>query len=174
MESYHVSCVHPRTVARATPTSSVTCQPGGGSYCWHTLRIRRDLSELTDFDRTLEPALSDTEILACVFPSHLISVTARGALSLSVQPMAVDRLQVLATYSVARGYLTARAVSVEILAHEAREAFKRFNAEDRAIVARVAAGHRSPLATAGPLSELERPLWDFHRFWRSTLTARQM
>ncbi|MGH8251249.1 MAG: aromatic ring-hydroxylating oxygenase subunit alpha [Steroidobacteraceae bacterium] len=164
MESYHLPVVHPRTVNRGSPVSGVDCWPGGEGFAYHTLQIARKDDHPTSFEESVPAETRDKEILTCVFPSHLLSITPHNTLSLSVQPFGVDRLRASVVYLINSEYVRATGQSLDAAANSARAYFDRFNAEDKAIVARLCAGLKSSLARSGPLAPLERPLWEFHKY----------
>jgi phenylpropionate dioxygenase-like ring-hydroxylating dioxygenase large terminal subunit len=164
MESYHVFVVHRRSFAAVTPTEDVKVWPGGEGYCYHTLNIVRSDEELTSYDRELPDGIRSTEVLAGIFPCHLVSVQPRYTISLTVEPLAVDALRATVSYLVDRDYLQQPGLSREVLAGDLRAGFEQFNAEDRAVIGRLWEGLHSPHYRPGPLSGLERPNWEFHRY----------
>lgn len=169
MESYHLRIVHSQTVNRSTPASGVKCWPGGEGFAYHTLQIAVQDDHPTLWEETLPAEIRGKEILTCVFPSNLLSITPHNTLSLCIQPLGVDRLRASAVYLVSPEFLHSTGQSSDAAAASAKAYFDRFNAEDKAILARVFAGLNSPFARSGPLAPLERPLWEFHKYLASRL-----
>ncbi|HNP35526.1 MAG TPA: aromatic ring-hydroxylating dioxygenase subunit alpha [Woeseiaceae bacterium] len=169
MESYHLAAVHKKTLNRTTPVSGVECWPGGVGYAYHTLKIRRDRKDQLPFDEERPAQIRDREVLSCIFPSNLISVTPRTAVSLTVQPAGVEQLKASFAFYVNPDYLESVGQTKSEAERELRKGFDAFNAEDKEIVSRLAEGLRSSLAKAGPLGPLERPLWEFHRYLATKL-----
>jgi choline monooxygenase len=164
MESYHLPSVHPQTVNQATPVSGVRCWQGGGGFTYHSLEIKQKENEPKGFEEELPEHIRGREILACIFPTHLLSVTSHNVLSLVVQPRGVERLRASVVYLVNPTFLRATNQSLDAVARSARAYFDTFNAEDKATIADLVAGLKCSLGQQGPLAPLERPLWEFHRY----------
>jgi choline monooxygenase len=171
MESYHLFAVHRDTVETWTPTQSVTPLPGGDNFAWHSLRVHPDRVEHDAYAQALDPDLVDLEILACVFPTLLLAVNARQTLWVVLDPIAPDRTKVSVHLAAPAELIPSDGAARAAWQQAQLDHLERFSAEDRFIVSAVAEGLRAPGAGGGPLSPLERPLWDFHRFLARMLSA---
>lgn len=159
MESYHVSVVHPETVHRGTPTSSVTCHPGGAGYAYHTLAIRD----------TESGGPAGIEILACVFPTQIISLTPGTALWVNIEPVAAEKTRAVIAMAVSDPYVLEQGGDREQLAHNSWAYVDRLNNEDKAILTKLHAGLGGRHAASGRLSLLEQPIWEFIRYLAARL-----
>ncbi len=163
IESYHLFRVHAKTLEPTSPTSGVRVWPGGEGYCFHTLNTSPP-PDPTSFDESVPDSIKNREVLACIFPGHLLSVTPRTALWLSVIPVREDQLSLSCSFAVAPGHLAASGEEASAFAARAQEQITAFTAEDRSVVEKVFDGLRSVAARSGPLAPLERPLWEFQRY----------
>jgi len=163
IESYHVFQVHRDTIEPRTPTSSVVCGTGDGSFCYHWLTERPGVRRHDTINEEISAELRFREVLGCVFPSHLVSVTANLLVWLSLQPVGTDAVSMIGGLAARPGYLRDGAQRREI-EQQLRRDFDAFNAEDRLIVERLWSAHRSGAVQPGPLCGLEQPLSEFHRY----------
>ena len=158
MESYHVSVVHPETVHRSTPTTAVKCWPGGPGYAYHTLDIRPSEG-------------GGTEVLACVFPTQIISVTPGVTLWVNIDPVSAGKTNATIAMAVSDAHVATRGGDREAVARESWAYVERLNSEDKTIVANVYAGLAGRHAVSGRLSPLEQPIWEFIRYLAARLSA---
>lgn len=170
IESYHVFRVHKETIEPRTPTSSVVCVPGEQSFCMHYLTERAGARKLGQANMTVPKSHRDREVLCCVFPTHLISATANILTWLSLQPEGADHVRITGGISAAPTYLEA-SDNVDALKKQLRDDFDEFNREDRAIVESLQQSLKAPLATPGPLTKLERPVWEFNQYFAKKLAS---
>lgn len=163
IESYHLFQVHRDTLEPRTPTSSVVCGQGDGSFCYHRLTERPGARNYVNADESLSEEYRYREVLACVFPAHLVSVTANLLVWLALCPAGPGAVAITGGLSVRPGYLREgcdRRESEEQL----RKDFDAFNAEDRSIVERLFLAHAAGDVRPGPLCPLEHPLREFHAY----------
>ncbi len=163
IESYHVFHVHRDTIEPRTPTSSVVCGTGDGTFCYHLLEERPGVRRYASVDETLAPHLRNREVLGCVFPSHLVSVTANLLVWLALSPAGPSHVRITGGLAARPGYLRDGEDRREI-ERQLRRDFDAFNAEDRSIVERLFLAHASGAVRPGPLCELEQPLREFHGY----------
>lgn len=163
MESYHIFHVHKDTIETRTPTSSVVCENGGEGFAYHLLFERPGVRDGGEGNSALPESIRWQEILACVFPSLLISVTGNILVWLSLQPGGPGAVNIRGGVATAPGYIPAGTEGDNKLAQLRRD-FDAFNAEDKAIVEALYKGLQSASASQGQLSSLERPLWEFSRY----------
>jgi phenylpropionate dioxygenase-like ring-hydroxylating dioxygenase large terminal subunit len=119
------------------------------------------------------PGLSEDErrrsTLFCLFPTQIASQAATLLVSLSIQPLAVDKIMVRWTMSTYSNELT----SDEL---EARVAlWNEVNREDREKLERMQRGLSSRHAPSGPLSpaDFEGTIWDFYRYLSRSISQLQ-
>ena len=168
IESYHIFRVHKKTIEPRTPTSSVECVAGEKSYCMHFLTERTGARKLGQTNMSVPESHRDREVLCCVYPTHLISATANILTWLSLQPEGVEQVRIAGGISAAPAYLEA-SDDVDALKKQLRKDFDDFNREDKAIVESLQQSLKAPLAAPGPLTPLERPVWEFNQYLASQI-----
>lgn len=160
MEAYHLSVVHPETLHPYTPTGlsrKSMSDDAFTSYCanYPETAAARGLGA---------PGLSEEErrrsTLFCLFPTQIASQAATLLVSLSIQPLAVDRIRVRWTMSTHSDELTQDELESRIaLWHEV-------NREDREKLEKMQRALSSRFAPSGPLAprDYEGTIWDFYRY----------
>lgn len=167
MEAYHLSVVHPGTLHPYTPTSlsrKSMSDDSFTSYCAnypdHAESRGVGAPELTEEERT-------RSTLFCLFPTQIASQAATLLVSLSIQPLAVDKILVRWTMSTYSDELTSEEL-------EARLAlWNEVNREDREKLERMQRGLSSRHAPSGPLSprDFEGTIWDFYRYLSRSISS---
>ena len=159
-ESYHLSVVHPRTLRPYTPTEMSRKSLSDDSFTAYVANY----PEKTKNRGMGSPKLSAEEryrsTLFCVFPGHLASQAASLLASFSVQPIAVDRINVRWTLSAYKDELNDEEVEQRIaLWHDV-------NREDREKLEKMQVSLGSRHAPTGPLNvpHFEGTIWDFYRY----------
>ncbi|MBY6262732.1 aromatic ring-hydroxylating dioxygenase subunit alpha [Azospirillum sp. 412522] len=160
MEAYHLSVVHPQTLHPYTPTGlsrKSMSDDAFTSYC-------ANYPDTAASRGVGAPALSDEErrrsTLFCVFPAQVASQAATLLVSLSIQPLAVDRIKLRWTMSTYGDELSRDDLESRIsLWHEV-------NREDREKLERMQRALSSRHALSGPLApgDYEGTIWDFQRY----------
>lgn len=163
IESYHLFRVHKETIEPRTPTSSVECVTGEKNYCMHFLTERAGTRKFNHNNMTVPESHRDREVICCVYPTHLISATANILTWLSLQPEGTEQVGITGGVSVAPSYLDA-SNDIDALKKQLRLDFDAFNREDKAIVESLQQSLKAPLAAPGPLTQLERPVWEFNQY----------
>jgi len=160
MESYHLSVVHPETLHSYTPTGL-----SRKSFADHTFT-----SYCANYPKNIPPrgigaaTLSDEErqrsTLFCLFPTQVASQAASLLVSLSLLPIAVDRVGVRWTMSVHGDDLTQDEIDERI------RLWTEVNREDREKLERMQVALGSRYAVSGLLapSDYEGTVWDFYQF----------
>ena len=166
MDSYHIHRVHKESFARDGSSEDITeLFPGDESFTYHvvqenegrhTVHAHPDNTWLTGEDRY-------RTFLINVFPSHVLQLQPDMLWYLSILPGGVDQLTIRWAVSIPAEILDAAKDRQKVI-DERMALIHQVNGEDRPIVESVFAATRPPLAAAGPLSWLERNVWDFGRY----------
>jgi len=92
-ESYHVFCVHKKTLEDATPTASIENLPGGAGFNHHTMQSNETWA--LDAARKLGVPANGTTAnnLVCIFPAMALSMDPGSALWLSAMPDGPDAMK---------------------------------------------------------------------------------
>ena len=160
MEAYHLSVVHPSTLHPYTPTAlsrKAESDDAFTSYCANY----PDSAETRGMGA---PGLSEQErkrsTLFCVFPTQIVSQAATLLVSLSIQPLAVDKIMVRWTLSTYADELSPEALQSRLALWD------EVNREDREKLERMQRGLASRHAPSGHLSprDFEGTIWDFYRY----------
>lgn len=173
MDSYHIHRVHKESFARYGSSEDIThLFPGDEAYTYHLIQeneARRSVyahSEntwLTGDDRY-------KTYLINIFPSHVIQLQPDLLWYLSILPDGIDRLHIRWAVSIPAEILD-HAPDREAEIEKQMSLIHQVNSEDKTIVANVFRTTKSQDAVQGPLSYLERNLWDFGRYLASRLSA---
>ena len=170
IESYHLFHVHRETLEPRTPTSSVVCGEGDGSFCYHRLTERPGVRKFVNVDERLPEEYRYGEVLACMFPAHLVSVTANLLVWLSLCPAGPGAVSITGGLSAHPDYLS-EGFDRQASEAQLRRDFDAFNAEDRFILERLFLSHASGAVRPGPLCPLEHPLQEFHAYLQAQCAA---
>lgn len=166
MDSYHLHRVHKDSFARYGSSEDIThLYPGEDAFAFHIVQESEDRkSVFAHADNTwLTGDDRYKTYLINIFPSHVMQLQPDLLWYLSILPDGVDRLQVRWAVSIPAEILD-NAPSREAVIDKQMSLIHQVNSEDRAIVANVFRTTASPHAAQGPLSYLERNLWDFGRY----------
>jgi phenylpropionate dioxygenase-like ring-hydroxylating dioxygenase large terminal subunit len=160
MEAYHLSVVHPRTLRPYTPTDLSRKMTSSATFTSYAANY-----PVTAAGRGRgAPALSADErlrsTLFCVFPTHVASQAATLLASISIQPIAVDRINVRWTLSTYENELTQQEIDERI------SLWTEVNREDREVLETLQDTLASRHATSGPLgpTDYEGTIGDFTRY----------
>ena len=161
-ESYHVSQVHPRTVAPVATTASVQLRAGGPGFNHHTQGPPEGFVDpQPDAHLYLGTEHRNLFSLICVYPAHTIALGAGTISWLSVLPNGVGRCAV--NYA---GAIRTETAGGEISAEEAAQAEQfmlEFMREDVVIIEAVQKGLVANRGGA-PYCEMEKTNWEFGRY----------
>lgn len=165
MEAYHLNHVHPETLFPFTPSGlSRKAEDGEGftsylAYYPETAKRRgQGAPDLLPEERRLSTLLG-------VYPAHVASQVPAMLVSLSITPLAVDRIGVRWTVSVYEDEMSDEDIQHWIgIWHE-------INREDREKLEKMQRGLASRHAPSGPLGprDLEGTIWDFYRYMSGKL-----
>lgn len=166
MDAYHLHRVHRETfAAQGSSESGTTLSDGDEASAWHYVDESSGAKSVQAHpDNTwLSPENRHRTWLINVFPSHVFQLQPDFLWSLSILPLGIGETRFRWSLSVPAEILNG---AKDRQAHvDGVVAFlERVNAEDRVVVENVFRATASPLATAGPLSWLERNVWSFARY----------
>ena len=120
---------------------------------------------------SLEDEWRHTIVLGAVFPTHVMQLQPDWLWYLQLSPLGIGRVRIRWDVSVAPEVLADQADPGAYVAG-LLELLNLVNSEDRPIVEGVFRGvQRTTLTGAGPLSYLERNVYDFDRYIARTLTG---
>ena len=172
IEAYHHLGAHRLSLEPFLPTRLVQVEESKGPYAIVHMGHAKPVGHVPEEARA-PTALPDIAALTAgqrgrsslvhVFPCHLISPEADRMEYYTVFPLAPDRLRVRKHFCVPRAALAEPRTDAAIGELAARHLAYRI--EDVAINDGVMKGSGSRYAARGHLSHLERPLWDFRRWW---------
>jgi choline monooxygenase len=173
MDAYHIHRVHRDSFAKYGSSEDLTLlYPGDEAYSYHVVQEtaeRHSVYAHPDNDRVTGDDRFKT-LLIHIFPSHVMQLQPDMLWYLSILPAGVDRLTVRWAVSIPREILD-DAPDRQAVIDERMKLIHQVNDEDRPIVENVYRATKSSLATRGPLSWLERNVWDFGRYLARRLTA---
>ena len=163
-ESYHVPIAHRQTFASAKRVlDHYTCSEGEDwcSYHWgETPPADGDDWAGPDIGR-LQGEWARRVIVACIFPCHLITLTANMLWTISVQPDGVGRFNTHWGVSVPRTVLDSLG---EPWLADLRRFMDVANDEDRPVCEALYQGTKAPHPPPGRYHPIERNIWDFTRY----------
>ena len=171
MDAYHIFKVHKNSFSKdGDNTPDTTMHPGTDHFAHHVVVhdngaksgvAHRDNTSLTgDWRRTI--------VLGAVFPTHVMQLQPDWLWYLQLSPLGVDRVRIRWDVSVAPEVLADQA-DPDAYVTDLLDLLNMVNSEDRPIVEGVFRSVR-PLMTRGPLSYLERNVYDFDRYIARSLT----
>jgi phenylpropionate dioxygenase-like ring-hydroxylating dioxygenase large terminal subunit len=166
MDSYHLHRVHKNTFRRYGSYEDIThLFPGTDAFSYsyiqeteerNTVRAHADNTWLKGDDRYRTFVIN-------IYPCHLIQLQPDLLWYLSILPEGTDRVSIRWAVSIPAEILDSADDRQHYIDEEVGF-LQAVNSEDRGIVENVARATRSPEATRGPLSCLERNVWDFARY----------
>ena len=173
MDAYHVFKVHKNSFAKnGDNTLLTTMHDGTDDYAYHLVGHDPDAASgiAHPSNTTLDGEWRHTLALAAVFPTHVMQLQPDWLWYLQLSPLGVDRVRLRWDVSVAPEVLADQA---DPGAYVARllDLLNLVNAEDRPIVEGVFRGVHGGDPQRGPLSYLERNVYDFDRYIARMLTA---
>lgn len=165
MEGYHLSVVHPETLHDYTPTGLSRKFDGGAGHTGYCANYPKTIPPQGKGHDELSEEERHRSTLFCVYPAQVVSQAASLLVSLSLQPLAVDRVRVRWTLSVWSDELGDDEIARRI------GLWERVNTEDREKLERLQQVLGARHADAGPLAppDLEGTTHDFQRYLASML-----
>ena len=167
MESYHLPVCHADTIGGLSKLDEMICPPGRPTFNYHTilkddtLRIGLAHPENT----IMKGDRRRTTFLLTVYPSLFITLTPGYFWYLSLHPKGVDHVQIIYGGGMSADF--AGDDDANDVFDELKTLLDEVNEEDKGCTERVYRGLCADLSTPGPISHLERPNYDFARYFHS-------
>ncbi len=173
MDAYHVFKVHRGTFAANGDNSlDTTMFPGTDDWAHHRV-IHESGDDIAHPDNTtLTGSWRRAVVLAAVFPTFVIQLQPDWLWWLQVSPIGTDRVQIRWQVAIAPEVLAAQSDRDAYVA-DVLDLLIRVNAEDQPVVEGVRRNMNQAQFPRGPLSYLERNVYDFDRYIASRLSAAQ-
>ena len=171
MDAYHVFKVHRNSFAKnGDNTLKTTMHAGTDDYAYHLVGHDADAESgvAHPSNTSLEGDWCHTLLLGAVFPTHIMQLQPDWLWYLQLSPLGVDRVRLRWDVSVAPEVLADQADADDYVA-KLLSLLNLVNAEDRPIVEGVFRGVHHPDLRRGPLSYLERNVYDFDRYMARAL-----
>lgn len=171
MESYHLPACHAATIGGVSSIADAEMPEGAAAYNIHF--ITKDpsftLSVAHKDNTTLEGEWRLKTAVFAIYPSLMITLTPGYFWYLSLHPLGPGKVHITFGGGLSPDFLA----DPEHAAHMAatKALLDAVNDEDKGCTERVYRGVSSRLAAAGPMSHLERPLYDFSRYLADRLGA---
>ncbi|MBK0398764.1 Rieske 2Fe-2S domain-containing protein [Limibaculum sp. M0105] len=164
MESYHLPVCHAATIGGLSDIEASALPPGAPAYNIHT--IQKDPSFTLSVAHPTNTRLKGewrlrTAIMA-IYPSLLITLSPGYFWYLSLHPRGVGKVHVTFGGGLAPEFMADPASAEHF--KELRKLLEHVNDEDKGCTERVYRGVSATLSAPGPLSPMERPLYDFARY----------
>ncbi|HUS55766.1 MAG TPA: SRPBCC family protein [Thermohalobaculum sp.] len=172
MESYHLPICHRATVGPYTGLGEVDCPPGDPAFNIHWFPKDEGLAlgNAHPANTRLTGKQRKTSALISIYPSHLVTLTPGYFWYLSLQPMGTGKVNMILGGGFAPDFIAdPKAAEYDT---ELQSLLHAVNIEDRGCTEAVYRGVSAGLSQPGPLSHLERPVYDFSRYLASR-TGRQ-
>jgi phenylpropionate dioxygenase-like ring-hydroxylating dioxygenase large terminal subunit len=172
MDAYHVFKVHAATFGKdGDSTLDTVMHPGTDDWAHHVV-LPGTGDELAHPDNPrLTGEWRRAVVLAAVFPTHVMQLQPDWLWYLQISPLGTDRVRIRWDVSVAPDVLAAQRDPDAYVA-SVLELLHAVNAEDRPVVEGIRRNADGPQFPRGPLSYLERNVYDFDRYIARRLTAR--
>jgi phenylpropionate dioxygenase-like ring-hydroxylating dioxygenase large terminal subunit len=167
MEGYHLPVAHRATVGAWFPAKETKFPDHVFDAFTYQTFIKDETATYGRAHRANTRLVNEwryTSVMPTVFPTHMYVLAPDHLWYLSLRPKGVNEVHVRFGASLAPEVVAALGESREAFVRELVRFFDTVNAEDRFLVEGLQQGSAAPLATAGPLSWLERELHDFRRY----------
>jgi len=171
MESYHLPACHAATIGGVSSIADAEMPEGAPAYNIHF--ITKDpsftLSVAHKDNTTLQGEWRLKTAVFAIYPSLMITLTPGYFWYLSLHPKGPGQVHITFGGGLSPDFLA----DPEHEAHMAatKKLLDEVNEEDKGCTERVFRGVSSRLAAPGPMSHLERPLYDFSRYLADRLAS---
>lgn len=166
MDAYHLHRVHKNSFNKyGSSEDQTTLFPGDDAFAYHhvqdeegprSVQAHPDNTWLQGSDRLRTWLIN-------IFPSHTIQLQPDMLWYLSILPDGLEKTSIRWAVSIPGEILDSAKIKQAHI-DEVMALLHQVNSEDRPIVENVFQTTRSPVAGQGPLSYLERNVWDFGRY----------
>jgi len=173
MDAYHIHRVHKDSFGKHGSSEAQT-ELFDGEDCYSYHFVQEDEAPKSVYAHPDNTWLSgdnrNRTYLINVFPSHTIQLQPDMLWYLSILPQGTECVEIRWAVSIPAEILDA-AEGRDKCVEEVMSLLHQVNSEDRPIVESVCRTTRSPEATRGPLSVLEKNVWQFGRYLARILAA---
>jgi phenylpropionate dioxygenase-like ring-hydroxylating dioxygenase large terminal subunit len=166
MDVYHLHRVHRNSFSKyGSSEDQTTLFPGGDAFAYHYVQDEEG-------PRSVQAHPQNTWLkgpdrlrtwLINIFPAHTIQLQPDMLWYLSILPDGLEKTRIRWAVSIPGEILDSAKIK-QVHIDEVMALLHQVNSEDRPIVESVSQTTRSPAAVQGPLSYLERNVWDFGRY----------
>lgn len=164
MDAYHVFRVHEATFGQeGDSTLDTHVHPGTDAWAHHLVLPPGGPDLLPAHDRRLDGDWRRAVVLAAVFPTHVMQLQPDWLWYLQISPLGTDRVRIRWDVSVAPEVLAAQP-DRDAYVDDLLALLHAVNAEDQPIVEGIRRRAVGPQFRRGPLSYLERNVFDFDRY----------
>jgi choline monooxygenase len=173
MDAYHIHRVHKNSFGKYGASEDWTkLFDGEDAFSYHYVQEDEDPRSVSAHPNNtwLKGDNRNRTYLINIFPAHTIQLQPDMLWYLSILPQGTERLEVRWGVSIPGEILEAAAVKQEHI-DDLMQLLHQVNSEDQPIVENLGRSTRSPEATRGPLSYLERNVWQFGRYLSRALSA---
>lgn len=173
MDAYHLHRVHKDSFGKYGSSEAQTqLFDGNDGFSYHYVEEdQAPKSVHAHPDNTwLKGANRNRTYLINVFPSHTIQLQPDMLWYLSILPHGTERVEIRWAVSIPAEILNAAEAPENCIA-DVMSLLHQVNSEDRPVVENVCRTTRAPEATQGPLSFLEKNVWQFGRYLARMLVA---
>ncbi len=172
MDAYHLHRVHRNSFGKYGPSEERTVLfPGEEAFTYHY--VQEDAESHTVYAHPDNTWLQGPDrfrtFLINIFPAHVIQLQPDFLWYLSVLPQGPGKVNIRWAVSIPAEILD-NADDRQGVIDEAMDLLHQVNGEDRPIVENVFRSTASPDASQGPLSYLERNVWEFGRYLARNLS----
>ncbi len=172
MDAYHIHRLHKNSFGKYGASESLThLFDGEDAYSYHYVQeddAPRSVSAHPD-NTWLTGDNRNRTFLINVFPAHTMQLQPDMLWYLSILPRGVEQLEVRWAVSIP-GEILESATAKQKHIDELMQLLHQVNSEDQPIVENLGKATRSPEAMRGPLSYLERNVWQFGRYLSRALS----
>ncbi len=173
MDAYHLHRVHKKSFGKYGSSEDQThLFTGEDAFTYHYVQEDegpRSVNAHPDNSWLQGPDRRRTWLIN-IFPSHVMQLQPDMLWYLSILPDGLDKVNIRWAVSIPAEILEGAKVGQAII-DEVMELIRQVNSEDRPIVENVFRATASPDAVQGPLSYLERNVWEFGRYLARRLTG---
>jgi choline monooxygenase len=166
MDAMHIHRVHKESFAKhGNSEDRTTCFAGDSHFTYHQIEGNPDSGR--GFAHESNTWLSDEYrsriLLLCIFPNHTIQLQPDLLWYLSIMPQGTSQVRIRWRVSIPHEILDNSPDREKHIAG-VKELLTKVNSEDRPTVEGVFQATASALAQAGPMSHLERNVYEFDRY----------